>query len=305
MLPALNVFERITLWEIAAEAADGSALVQAVTLGSVAFAAIITGITIIGARNLPGVLEIGVLQRMQVSAGGRYAYTTLAQYLIVAVGISFTLNTLGLRWSQIQWLIAALGVGLGFGLQEIFANFISGLILLFERPIRVGDTVTIGDVTGRVTRIRIRATTLLDWDNKELVVPNKNFITERFFNWTLTDTVQRQVMFIGVAYGTDPERVIALIRTALAANPLILDEPQPNVFFVEFGESALNFRVHAFVREPGDLLAMRNELHIALARAFSDAGIEIPFPQRDIHVRSVPSGSGIDEVVDQVAGTPR
>lgn len=296
VLPALAVFERVGLWEIAVQGVDGATVTQAITLASVVFAAIIVGITIIGSRNLPGVMEIALLQRLHLQPGNRYAYTTLAQYLIIAVGISFALSTLGLQWSQIQWLIAALGVGLGFGLQEIFANFISGLILLFERPIRVGDIVTIGEATGTVSRIRIRATTLADWDNKELIVPNKNFITERFVNWTLTDSVQRLVIQLGVAYGSDPDEVLEILRRTMADNPRILSEPPPAAFFTEFGDSALKFRLQGFVRAPDELLSARNELHIALNTAFRSAGIAIPFPQRDIHVRSVSPGTEVPVV---------
>ena len=136
-------------------------------------------------------------------------------------------STLGLQWSNIQWLVAALSVGLGFGLQEIVANFISGIILLFERPIRVGDVVTVGDVSGTVTRIRIRATTIRDFEQKELLIPNKELITGRLLNWTLSDAVTRVFLTVGVTYGSDVEKAMALILEAAVENPLVLQDPEP------------------------------------------------------------------------------
>ena len=134
---------------------------------------------------------------------------TVSRYLITVVGLLLCFGVVGVGWSKVQWLVAAMGLGLGFGLQEIFANFISGLIILFERPVRVGDVVTIDGITGVVSRIRIRATTITDGDRKELIIPNKEFITGRVLNWTLTDPVNRVVIPVGVAYGSDTERVAA------------------------------------------------------------------------------------------------
>ena len=136
-------------------------------------------------------LEVLLLSRLSLKQGSSYAITTLLSYVIVMIGVMITLGSLGLSWSKMQWLVAALGVGLGFGLQEIFANFISGIIILFERPVRIGDVITIGELSGTVSRIRIRATTIIDFDRKEIIIPNKAFVTERLINWSLTDTVTR------------------------------------------------------------------------------------------------------------------
>jgi len=141
------------------------------------------------AKNIPGLLEIVVLQKLPIDTGGRFAVTAIARYLITVVGVVVAFGAIGVGWSKVQWLVAAISVGLGFGLQEIFANFVSGLMLLFERPIRIGDVVTVGGITGTVTRIRIRATTITDWDRKELVIPNKEFITGQVVNWTLSDAM--------------------------------------------------------------------------------------------------------------------
>jgi len=292
VLPALTVFDKVTLWQIEVKDVAGATQLAPITIANAAVAAVMIGVTMLAARNMPGVLEIALLQRLGIHRGSRYAVTTLVQYFIVALGVTLALSTLGLRWSQVQWLIAALGVGLGFGLQEIFANFISGLILLFERPIRVGDVVTMGELSGRVSRIQIRATTISDADNREIIVPNKNFITERFVNWTLTDQVTRVLFPVNVAYGADIARVHALLLDVARAHPKVLKEPAPLASFVGFGDSALNFELQVHARELADRGDIRHELNTRIYEVFAAAGIEIPLPQRDLHVKSLPAGFG-------------
>lgn len=296
-LPALGILESVNLWEIAVPGINGTDF-QAITLATVLLAAIIIVVTSIAAKNLPGVLEIGLLQRLPLQPGSRYAITTLSQYAITAIGITIALSALGARWSQIQWLVAALSVGLGFGLQEIVANFISGLILLFERPIRVGDTVTIGELTGKVARIRIRATTIVDWDNKEIVVPNKNFITERFVNWTLSDPIIRVKLNLGIAYGSDVEKALKVMSDAANAQEKVLREPAAQALFLGFGDSSLDFEIQLYIRDLPDRLPVIHGVHMAINDGFADANIEIPFPQRDLHVRSLPpSEDGLDNLI--------
>jgi potassium efflux system protein len=194
---------------------------------------------------------------------------------------------IGIGWSKVQWLAAAMVVGLGFGLQEIFANFVSGLILLFERPIRIGDTVTVGDVTGEVTRIQIRATTITDWNRKELVIPNKEFVTGQVINWTLSDSTLRVIVPVGIAYGSNTQLAEEILAKVAKENDLVLAEPKSKVLFLEFGESSLNFELRVFVSSVEYLLKVRHQLHKAIDQEFRRAGIEIAFPQRDIHVRSI------------------
>ena len=146
--------------------------------------------------------------------------------LLSAIGLTAAFNAVLVQWSDIQWLVAAMSVGLGFGLQEIFANFVSGVILLFERPIRVGDIVTLGDKTGVVNRIRMRATTIVDWDRKEYIVPNKDLVTERLLNWTLTDQMNRIEIILSVSHGADTERACTLLLEAAAEQPHLLPEPR-------------------------------------------------------------------------------
>ena len=210
LISAASYLESITLWEYNSGTADNP-LMKPLSAGDLLSAIIIVLLTIALARNLPGLLEILVLSRMDLRQGSSYAITTLLSYLIVSVGIVGFLASLGVSWNKLQWLIAALGVGLGFGLQEIFANFVSGLIILFERPVRIGDVVTIGNLSGTVNRIRIRATTITDFDRKEIIVPNKTFVTEHLINWSLSDTVTRVTVKVAVANGSD----VTLVRELL------------------------------------------------------------------------------------------
>ncbi len=186
VLPALNVLERFTLWS-AGTATDGATHTLPITLADLASILVIVAVAVISIRHLPALLEILLLKNTGIGAGGRYAITTLTRYTITALAVLSVAGRLGFAWHQVQWLVAALGVGIGFGLQEIVANFISGLIILFERPVRVGDTVTIGEQTGVVSRIEIRATTIRTRDQRELLVPNKQLITGEVINWTLSD----------------------------------------------------------------------------------------------------------------------
>ncbi len=291
VVPALGFLDHVTLWTYTT-VMDGQETRAPITLLNLGMAVVLVMVFVAAARNLPGVLEILVLRRMELEPGSRYAVITVIKYAIAAIGGIVVFNAIGVQWSQLQWLIAALSVGLGFGLQEIVANFVSGLIILFERPIRVGDTVTVGGVSGTVTRIRIRATTITDWDRKELVVPNKTFITEQVVNWSLSDPITRVIVPVGIAYGSDTRRAHQVILDAVRAQPLVLDDPKPTVFFLGFGDSSLNFEVRAFVRELNKRLPLMHELHMAIDQALRDNGIEIPFPQRDLHIRSsaVPLG---------------
>jgi potassium efflux system protein len=235
---------------------------------------------------VPGLLEISIPRQLPLDAGARYAVTTITRYVIIAVGVVLGFGTIGVGWSKVQWLIAALSVGLGFGLQEIFANFVSGLIILFERPIRVGDVVTIEDVSGVVTRIQTRATTVTNWDRKEFIVPNKEFITGRLLNWTRADKINRIVINVGIAYGSDTERACEILLKTVNEHPEVMADPEPRVTFEEFGDNCLKFVVRCYLPSLDNRLTTIHELHMAIDREFRKAGIEIPFPQRDVHIRS-------------------
>ncbi|UUO08875.1 mechanosensitive ion channel [Blastopirellula sp. J2-11] len=268
--------------------APASTIEYRLTLGSFTLAILAAFVTFVLARNLPGVLELFVLPRLELDSGGRFAVATICQYLVVTLGVIAAAGWLGLQWDKIQWLVAAMSVGLGFGLQEIFANFIAGLILLIERPIRIGDIVTIDGVTGTIARIQIRSTTILNWDRQEFIVPNKEFITGRVLNWTLSSTLNRIEIPIGIAYGSDTRKAEATLRKVLSNHPYILKDPEPLVTFEAFGDSALTFTVRAYLANFDHRLETIHQLHLQIDDAFREAEIEIAFPQTDLHIRSAP-----------------
>jgi potassium efflux system protein len=257
---------------------------EAIKLSDLLLSLIVLALSLAAGRNVPAMLELLVLQRLPMQSGERHAITTLARYGIVIVGFVLAFSTIGIGWSKVQWLVAAVSVGLGFGLQEIFANFVSGLILLFERPARVGDIVSVGEVTGRVTRIRIRATTIQDWDRKELVVPNREFVTTRFVNWTLSDSIVRWTIPVGVAYGSDTKKALELLLQAARESRWALGEPKPEATFVRFGDSSLDLQLRVYLDMGSVEVGWITELHQSIDRLFHEHGIVIAFPQRDVHL---------------------
>ncbi|TXI16387.1 MAG: mechanosensitive ion channel [Nitrosomonas sp.] len=289
LLPAASRLDEIALWHIGETGPDGATIQQPVSLMAVLLGVFALILTTVGARNLPGLIEISLLSRIGMDAASRYAITSVLRYAIVIGGTLVGLSLLGVRWSQLQWMAAALTVGLGFGLQEIFANFVSGIILLFERPFRVGDVITVGDLTGRVTRIRTRATTILDADNKEIFIPNKTFITGQLINWTLTDTITRVVIRIGVAYGADANQVRALLLQVAREDERVLKEPEPSCSFMAFGASSLDFELRVFVNVLSQRLEIQDALNTKIMALFAEHHIEIAYPQLDVHVRNLPS----------------
>ncbi|MGR9105393.1 MAG: mechanosensitive ion channel domain-containing protein [Gammaproteobacteria bacterium] len=296
VLPALAILNEWVLWHKTVTV-DGVATVKPVAVSNLLIVIVYILVSISATRNLPGLMEVLIMNRFSIDAGSRYAINQLIGYALIAATVILVAAELGGQWSELQWLVAALGVGLGFGLQEIFANFVSGIILLFERPIRIGDTVTIGDISGTVSRIQIRATTITDWERKDLVVPNKTFITDQLINWTRTDNITRILIPIGIAYGSDTELAHRVIANIVRSHPLVLKEPEATVFFVSFGDSSLNFEVRLFVKEISNRLPLIHDLHMQMNQALKEQGIEIPFPQRDLHVRSMPVPSNSPQPV--------
>jgi len=283
VLPALRILKEHTLYTYA----DGTAL----TLADLGLAILAAVATVVAGKNIPGLMEVAVLQNLPLTAGIRFAITTISRYVITVVGLIVTFALVGIGWAKVQWLAAAVTVSLGFGLQEFFANFISRLTILFERPIRVGDVVTVGDTTGTVTRIRVRATTITDWDRKELIVPNKEFVTGRVMNWSLSDNLLRLTLPVGIAYGSDTTTAKQLMLKCAQESPYVLDEPPPSAYFDEFGDSALVFKLRFYIGGVTHWLVAQDELCRTIDEAFREAGIEIAFPQMDIHVRMAPPGA--------------
>jgi potassium efflux system protein len=257
------------------------------TLGDIATTLLIlTGVSLL-LRNLPGLYEVALFPRVQWDPGFRYAFLTLTRYFLLLLALWWSLSFLHLRWSSIQWIVAAASVGLGFGLQEIVSNFVSGLILLVERPINVGDYVATGGQEGTVTRITIRATTMQNLDNQTVIIPNKEFIAGQVTNWTLRDAHVRVVIPVGVAYGSDLELVKRLLTQVVINHPKVLRYPAPEVLFRAFGESSLDWEVRCMVPTPRDRFTIPNDLLLQIDQVFREHGVEIPFPQRDLHLRSV------------------
>ncbi len=284
LLPVLGLLEQVELPISKLETIDGIVQHLPVNLADILFGVLIFAGAMFVAQNLSGILEFTLLRWLRLDAGGNYAIVTLFQYVVIAVGVIAGFSAIGLQWSKLQWLVAALGVGLGFGLQEIVANFISGIILLFERPVRIGDIVTVGGADGYVSRIRIRATTILTWDRKELIIPNKEFITGQVINWTLSDSVTRISLNVGIAYGSDVSKALALLGEVAKENEFVLDDPAPIITFEAFGDNALMLYMRCHIASMDDRWPATTALHQSVNERFAKAGISIAFPQRDVHL---------------------
>ena len=284
LLPAFGFLDRIELPFSKLEIVEGVEQQIPVTLADLGIGILVLAGTFFAAKNLSGLLGFTLLRRLRLDAGGNYAIVTLCQYLVVATGVLVAFSVIGLQWSKLQWLVAALSVGLGFGLQEIVANFVSGIILLLERPVRVGDIVTVGNADGYVSRIRIRATTILTWEKKELIIPNKEFITGQVVNWTLSDSINRILINVGIAYGSDVGKALQLLEEVAKENDQVLDEPKPIITFEAFGDNALMLYVRCYISSLDYRLVTITSLHESIYAKFEQAGIVIAFPQRDVHL---------------------
>jgi potassium efflux system protein len=260
-------------------------LTGGLTLLGLLQAMLIVLVTYIVVQDLPGLLELALRARAS-EPGKRHAISTLCQYAATAIGTVLLLGVLDVDWTKFGWIAAGLSVGIGFGLQEVVANLVCGLMLLFESPIRMGDVVTVEGTTGTVTKIGIRATTITNWDRQECVVPNKNLITGTILNWTLTASVTRVTIPVGVAYGTDTEKARQILLDVAADHPRVVDDPAPMATFEAFADSSLTLCLLAYVPDVENRRRTITELHAEVDKRFATAGIEIAFPQQDLHLRS-------------------
>lgn len=235
-------------------------------------------------RYLSTIFALVVYPRMPEDPGIRFAVLTLCRYVVLAVGTLAGLSSIHLGLDKIGMVLAALGVGLGFGLQEIVSNFVSGIILLIERPIRVGDVVTVASMTGKIDRINIRATTLINGDNQSLIIPNREFITGNLVNWTHKDKVIRFSVTVHVARGNDPDRVAGLLLEIAGADPDVLTDPAPGAYLEAIGPASLGFILHVFVPDPGFPSRVRHRLCSRIQARFAEAGIEIPLPIQELRI---------------------
>jgi potassium efflux system protein len=238
-------------------------------------------------KTIRVVLRDDVLPRMELPRGVGNSVSTLTYYGVLVAGIMVALAAAGFHVSELAFVVGALGVGIGFGLQNVVNNFVSGLILMFERPIQPGDVIDVSGISGKVLNIGMRATTLTTFEGAEVVVPNGTLLSEKLVNWTLSNTTRRLEVSVGVAYGTDPHRVLALLEEVARSTPSVLSDPPPMAVFVGFGASSLDFLVRAWISDYFESVVTKSSLTLRVNDALKEAGIEIPFPQHDLHVRSV------------------
>jgi small-conductance mechanosensitive channel len=257
------------------------------SLGDLLLFTLVAWLSFLVSNGVRFLLEEDVFPRVQLAKGLPLALSRMARYAILFVGFSMALGVLGLDLTKVTILAGAVGVGIGFGLQTIVNNFISGLILLFERPIRVGDAIQIGEFQGEVRRIGIRASTVRTWEGADVIVPNSHLVSERVTNWTFSEPMRRMDVRVGVAYGTDPQRMIALLLQVAGEHAKVLRDPAPVALFLGFGESALNFELRAWTDWVGEWVLIRSELTVAVNAALVGAAIAIPLPQRDVRMRMV------------------
>ena len=267
--------------------------------GAVLGASLVLGASWIVTRFVLFVLELDLLPRVPLEPGVGGAIAGLTRYILFAIGLILSLATLGIDASQIALVAGALGVGVGFGLQGIVANFIAGLVLMLERPVRIGDRIEVGTLTGRVERIGLRSSTVRGEDGAEVIVPNETLIGREVVNWTLSDRKRRVQIDVGVAYGTDPRRVIEVVLAAVRSHTGVLTKEtggsDPSVRFTAFGPSSLDFAVGFWTAEHDQATALKSEVGILVLDALVKAGIEIPFPQQDVRVVGLPAPAAVEE----------
>jgi len=291
VLAMLRVWDPLRSWSagvLAHEMAFGS---FRVTVGNLVAFAVAVAVSVLVSRFVRFVLEEDILARVDLPRGVPQTVSMLVHYGVLTLGLLIGLAAAGIEVTQFAIVLGALGVGIGFGLQTVVNNFISGLILIFERPIKLGDIVEIGTVTGEVKNIGIRASTIRTYEGAEVVVPNGNLLSSEMTNWTLSDRQRRIEIPVGVAYGSDPARVQALLHEVVDGRSDVLRTPAPQVLFQGFGDSSLDFTVRFWTADFDRWFVLRSETAIAIHAALREAGVEIPFPQRDVHVRTLPPGS--------------
>ena len=271
---------------------------MSVTLGTLLYLLALILLLLWVSGKLKNLFLSRILSRSQMDIGAQQAFATLFHYVLLLLGLMIVLQTAGINLTTLTVLAGAVGVGVGLGLQDVVNNFISGLIILFERPIKVHDRIQVGDVDGRVTDIRARSTTVVTNDNVSYIIPNSKFITEDVINWTHNDSRLRFRVPVGVAYGSDPHRVRQALLEAAETHEGVLEDPAPTVWFRAFGESSLDFELlvwtQSMVHNPG---RFTSDLNFAIHDKLAEHEISVPFPQRDLHVKS-PIDVRIDRTTD-------
>jgi small-conductance mechanosensitive channel len=262
-----------------------------ITLGSVLLFVLSIWVAFWFAKTIRLILQDEVLPKMALPRGVGNSVATLSYYGLVTIGVFVALAAAGFELSQLTLIVGALGVGIGLGLQSVVNNFVSGLILMFERPIQPGDVVEVAGTSGKVREIGMRATTLTTFEGADVVVPNGSLLSEKLINWTLSDMTRRIDVNIGIAYGSNPREVMQLLLDVAKVTPGIATHPEPNVVFNGFGASSLDFGIRAWTHDFNSWVNIRSEMSMRLYDALQAAGIQIPFPQQDVHLRSVDAAS--------------
>lgn len=261
-----------------------------VTVGRLLVSLLILVLTPAAAKMLRAVLDRRVGDRFE--AGVRYSLSRLAQYVVWVGGLLLAVQTLRVDLTGVALVAGALSVGIGFGLQNLVSNFVSGVVLLFERHVKVGDRITVEGIEGNVREVSFRATTIVTNDNIEMIIPNADLISGKVINWSHAETKVRIRVPVGVAYGSDVALVTRLLLEVARGDAAVLTEPEPLVYFTAFGDSALLFELLVWMEDPTGHFRLRSRLNYAIDAAFRRHDVTIPFPQRDVHVKSLPAGTG-------------
>ncbi len=256
-----------------------------VTIGNLTLFIFVLWLSLKLARITQTLLEEDVLVRFHLDRGIPESISTLVKYTIGIIGFFIAAGAAGIKMNNLAFIFGALGVGIGFGLQDIINNFISGLILLFERPIHIGDNISVGELEGVVKHIGIRSSIIQSYDRSEVVVPNGKLISNELINWTLSNEMRRLEIQVGVAYGTDPEKVMKILKDCALSHKEVMKEPPPYVWFDEFAESSMDFRLLFFYPRFSGGMTVRSEIAVSIVNAFRENGITIPFPQMDIYIK--------------------
>lgn len=292
----LTYLNNVYLWTKTSVVDGKEIITNYLSLGHLLLAIIIIIVTTILARNLPNLLErLFLLRSNSNNKSTSYTVKIISFYFIATVGTIMAAGVMGISWDNLQWLVAALSVGLGFGLQEIFGNFVSGIIILFERQLRVGDIVTLNSLSGTVSKIRIRATTIIAFDNKEVVIPNKQFITSALTNWSLSNTITKLEFEVGIAYGSDVNKAKDILRNIMRRCKNLNRDKKPVVYVKSLDASAVTLLCEVYVNEIGKRKETFDFLSIETLRLFSEHNIEIPFDQLDVTIRNLDNGQTVTE----------
>jgi len=286
ILTDLGLYENIYDWFAGLFSISWEVGKTTIDLGGIINFFLIIIITYYVTRFIKAILNEEVFPRIRLPRGVPGAITMITGYFIAGYGIFLAIAAMGVDLGKFGLLAGALGVGIGFGLQGIVANFIAGLVLAFERPIQVGDTIEVNNMMGDVTNIGVRSSSIRTFDGTEVIIPNSTLITNDVINYTLSDRKKRRDINVGVAYGSDPHQVMEIIKKVANENPNVLKTPAPWALFDGFGESSLNFRIRIWTTMDTGMTT-KSDVTIAIYDALKEAGIEIPFPQHDLHLRSI------------------